>query len=397
VLSPDTLAALLTEEGAALLARAAALGDDPFAAQKLRAHCDAAVAAAAVEQVRLRRRAAPRFSRAAEMWFAPDLLEQASGEVIAGYRAARYPPDALIADLCCGLGGDTAALAARGPVVAVDRDPLALALTEANARALGLAARVRVVAAELPGGAPPADLAWLDPGRREGGRRTRSLTEMSPDVDAVRELAGRYAGLGVKLSPATADGDVSAAFGDLPHERMFVSVGGECRELAVWLGSLIRAAPGVHRAVLLPQGLEIAGEPAEWPAPAAVDRWLLEPDGAVIRAGLVGNLAEGLGLAPLDPRLAYLTGPRRPETGLGTAYEVLESEPFSGKFLAARLRTLRAGDVVLKTRGFAAEPEALRRSLRPVLKQGDPAVCPTVFLTRVGGRAVMIVGARSGA
>src|SRR5688572_14279469 len=120
----DLLLRLRTPEGAELLERAAALEEDPFAASRLRGHGAPELAAAAVAQVRLRRRAARKFSRSDQMWFTPSLLEQASAEVVSRHRARRYASfrerGEAIADLCCGLGGDSIGLAESGPVHAVD-------------------------------------------------------------------------------------------------------------------------------------------------------------------------------------------------------------------------------------------------------------------------------------
>jgi hypothetical protein len=84
------------------------------------------------------------------------------------------------------------------------------------------------------------------------------------------------------------------------------------------------------------------------------------------------------------------------ETPFAAVYRVESPEPFSGKALAARLRGMGASDVVIKTRGAAVEPESLHRHLRGVLKQGKSGVRPVVFITRLGGRATMILGERCG-
>lgn len=398
MLTPELLAALRQPAGQDLLGEAERLIDDPFAAQKLRHRAAPELAAAAVEQVRLRRRAAGKFSRAAVMWFSPGLLEQSSGEVIARHRAARFAPwrDLPVGDYCCGLGGDAVAVAAYAPVVAVDRDPLALALTGANAEALGCAGRIRLVAGELPADAPGLAAAWVDPGRREAGR-TRKLEAISPTLAEVLSLRHRTPHLGVKLSPATSDAELESVVGTIPHEREFLSVAGECRELALWVGELARPVAGeasCRRATLLPLGVELAGVPEPYAEAREPGAWLLEPDAAVIRAGLVGNLARRLEAWPIDPRLSYLSTDRPVETPFARCYRVERPEPFSGKALAARLRGLGAGDVVLKTRGSALQPEAMRHQLRGVLKQGKAECCPVVFLTRLDGRAVMIVGER---
>ncbi|MFN3649017.1 MAG: class I SAM-dependent methyltransferase [Armatimonadota bacterium] len=399
MLTPELLAALRSPRGSELLARAAALADDPFAAQRLReAGAAPELAAAAVEQVRLRLRAKARFPLAEGMWFSGPLLEQASGAVAAEYHARRFSRWERVADLCCGLGADAAALAAGARVCGVDRDPLALAITRANAEALGVGDRVELLPGELPGAAPPAPAAWVDPGRREGGRRTRQLEAISPTLPEVLSLRDRIQSLGIKLSPATAHEELDALLGAIPHEREWLSVGGECRELVVWTGELREAEePGTRAATLLPAGESLRGVPVPIPEGGAAAPFLLEPDPAVIRSGLVGNLAVRLGTRALDPQLAYLVSDRKVESPFAAVYRVGEPEPFSLKSLAARLRQAGAGDVVLKTRGSAARPELLRQELRRVLKHGRPDCRPVVFLTRLSGRPVMIWGERFGA
>lgn len=398
MLTPELLDELRQHTGQDLLAEAERLIDDPFAAQKLRRNATPELAAAAVEQVRLRRRAATKFSQAAVLWFSPGLLEQSSGEVVARHRAHRYAPwqNLQIGDYCCGMGGDAVMLAETASVVAVDRDPLALALTRANAEVLGLADRFRFIRGELPNAAPTLPAAWVDPGRREAGR-TRKLDAISPTLAEVLALLPTTPNLGIKLSPATSDAELDTVIGTIPHEREFLSVDGECRELAVWIGELAKRPEGAQsprRATLLPSGIEISGVPLPYPEVRKPGAWLLEPDTAVIRAGLVGNLARELEAWPVDPRLSYLSADQPVMSPFVRCYRIDAPDPFSGKALAARLRSLGAGDVVLKTRGSVLQPEAVRHQLRGVLKQGHAECCPVVFLTRLDGRAVMIVGER---
>jgi len=398
--NPELLRRLRAPAGEKLLARAAQLIADPFVVQKLRGDATPELAAAAVEQVRLRLRAGAKFRGAAGMWLSPGLLEQSTGELIAVHRAARYAPwaDEWVGDFCCGLGSDAIALAGHTRVIAVDRDPLALALTGANAEACGVRERMRLVRGQLPEAAPDVRAAWVDPGRRESGR-TRGLEAISPTLPAVLSLLARTPHLGVKLSPATADAELDPLLAGIPHEREFISVAGECRELALWTGDLARQEAGenlTHRATLLPGGAELAGRPAAFGQPRQPEGWLLEPDAAVIRAGLVGNLARSLGAWPIDERLAYLATPECVETPFARTYRIEAPEPFSGKALAAKLRRVGASDVVLKTRGSVLQPEAVRLQLRGVLKLGRADCRPVVFLTRLSGRAVMIWGERIG-
>lgn len=409
MLTPELLELLETAAGTRLLALAEALADDPFAAQRLRAEepgSSAELAAAAVDQVRFRKRGAGKFSRAGELWYSAPLLEQASGEAAARCRSLRFRRWDRVADLCCGLGIDAAALAAHTQVLAVDRDPLALALTRRTAAVYGVRARVTTVAGELPAAAPEVEAAWVDPGRREGGVRNRRLEAISPPLSQLLALRSRIPHLGIKLSPASSHEELDEALHGIPHERELLSVGGECRELALWTGALAgehAGEPGgVRRATLISEAdgasssVSLVGVPEPLGEVEPAGAWLLEPNSAVIRAGLVGNLSRELNAWPIDSRLAYLSVNSPVETPFARQFRVEKPEPFSLKQLGRRLRELEAGDVVLKTRGVVTSPEELRQQLRRVLKQGRPGRCPVVFITRLDGRAMMILGASFG-
>ena len=90
-------------------------------------------AARVMEQVRLREKAAAKFGEAANrMILTPVGLEQATDQWIAAYKAARFPAGKAVADICCGIGGDLAALAQNHPVLGVDRDPITAAAAKRN-------------------------------------------------------------------------------------------------------------------------------------------------------------------------------------------------------------------------------------------------------------------------
>src|SRR5262249_51819609 len=103
------------------------------------------LARTAVETALLRRRAAGKFSRAAEMYFTREALEHSASETVAGWRARRFAGFDRVADLCCGIGGDAAALAEQAALLAIDRDPLRLALARLNLKAYGVAERAEFV------------------------------------------------------------------------------------------------------------------------------------------------------------------------------------------------------------------------------------------------------------
>ncbi|HEU5328134.1 MAG TPA: class I SAM-dependent methyltransferase, partial [Thermomicrobiales bacterium] len=208
----ETFRALLGPAGQAALAAAEALAPTEAATlgalMALRRTYPPALAAAAVEQALLRQRAARggKFSRAAAMYFTREGLEQATGETIARYRARRFTPFGVVADLACGLGGDALALAAEHRVVAVDRDSLRLLLARENARAYGVAERIQPVLADLATLPPPrADALFCDPGRRTAeGRRIFTTVAYQPPLAQVLAWRTAVPALAVKVAPGIA-------------------------------------------------------------------------------------------------------------------------------------------------------------------------------------------------
>lgn len=117
-------------------------------ASRLRKEFDLDLVAAALTIHELRIKAVSKFSRADRMWFTRAGLEQATSESIARYRARRFAGLRVVADLCCGIGGDLIALADRpdpSPILAVDRDPVQLAM-----------APMSTGSSSIPQGAPSA-------------------------------------------------------------------------------------------------------------------------------------------------------------------------------------------------------------------------------------------------
>ncbi len=127
--------------------------------QQLRAELSLARVHLILQQRELRKKAREKFPQAEIMFFTPRGLEQATDAAVAAYKASRFPPDQTIADFCCGIGGDLLALARRGRVVGVDRDPIAGRLAQANARGgAGRCRSERVSIRDIEGRRGNADL-----------------------------------------------------------------------------------------------------------------------------------------------------------------------------------------------------------------------------------------------
>jgi len=367
-----------TPPGAALLARLA--GTDPAGSDELRLagvlrrEYPAELVTAALGLHELRARARAKFSRADSMLLTRDGLEQASSEPVARHRAARYAGRARVVDLCCGIGGDLLALAeARtetGEVLGVDRDPLHLRMAERNAEAYGVSVRTwlgDVREADLSG----ADAVFVDPARRSGGRRLRT-GESEPPLDWCTALAERVPAVGIKAAPGLDRMSVPAGW-----EVEFVADGRELKEAVLWSPAL--GTPGIgSRATLLPGGHELLPEPGPAVPSRPPGEFLLDPNPAVTRAGLVEELARRLGAWKIDPRIAFLSGDEALRSPFGRSLRVLDSAPWREKDLVGRLRAHDIGALDIRRRGLAGDVQALRRKLRT--SGSTPA---TLVMTRV--------------
>ena len=346
------------------------------------------IAGAALTLARLRERGAAKFSRASAMFFTAEALEQASGEAIARYRARRYAGYTRIADLGCGIGGDALALGgvSGARVIGLDRDPLRLKMARANARAYGRA--VDWLCADLRDPLPLRGIpaAFFDPARRDGGRRIFSVRDYQPPLDAIRDW--RFDALAVKLAPGVSLDELRPYTGAGAGVE-FVSAGGELKEAVLWAGAFGFA--GRRAARLDADGRAVTLAPAGLPAPPLSEprAYLLEPDPAVIRAGLFGELAAHLGAAlyRLDETIAYLTADDAIDSPWVRVWPVEAWMPFHLKRLRVALVARGVGQVTVKKRGSPITPEALQAQLR-LDGAGGTAV---VVLTRVAGQHVALI------
>ncbi len=384
----DDVAALASVEGRALLAALPAHDEQATLAlaERLRAEGHpAGLVAAALTQQRLRARARGRLGPLADrLLLTPDGAEQTTRPEVAAHRAARYlrAGRRRVADLGAGIGGDALALAAAGlQVRAVEQDPVTAAVLAANAAALDLPVEV-VVAAMEPAHLAGCDAAFADPARRAGGRRVLDPLRWQPPLPWVLDLP--VDALGVKVAPG-----IDRSWAGDGRELEWVSAGGDLVEAALYRGPL--ATPGVsRRATLLPSAATLTDLdlPPGRPPVGPVGAVLYEPDDAVLRAGLVAAAAERVGGRLLDPTIAYVTADSaEPEGGpFLTGYLIDAVLPFQLKRLRAALRDRDVGRVVVKKRGFAVDPDELRRRLRL-----DGANEMTVLLTRAGGEPLAVL------
>jgi len=341
----------------------------------------------ALEQVRLRRKARAKLGPfAARMLFTEAGLEQATRLQVAAHHAGRFHRAGLmhVADLGCGLGVDAMAMAALGlDVTAVEQDELTAALATYNLAPFDNARVIHedALSVDLTG----YDGIWLDPARRSETKRLNDPSQWSPALTEAFTLATRLPA-GIKLAPGI-DREL------LPEdaEWQWVSADGETVEVVVWTGVLAR--PGVRRSALVISGdtaHELTSTADTFDEPVGeLGEYLYEPDGAIIRARLIGDLARQLGGRMVSPDIAYITADSPHHSPFASGFTIHQVLPYKLAELKKWVRDEGIGIVEIKKRGVDVDPAVLRKSL-PLKGPNEK----TLIITRVGDKRVALVASR---
>jgi hypothetical protein len=384
------LTALLAPEGWALLS-ALPPYDEKLAmtiSARLRDEgLDPVLVAAALTQSRLRAKAHAKLGDFADgMLFTQAGLEQATRLEVGAHHARRYRDAGLshVADLTCGIGADAMAFAGVGlRVTASDVDEMTAAIATVNLRHFPEAVVRHGDGLTLD--LSDIDGLYADPARRTSrGTRLFDPAAYAPPLDSVLALRSSVPALGLKLGP----GLPHAALPD-DAQAQWVSVDGDVVEVGLWFGPLAPEGPGRSALVLTNGAAHVVAPGPDGPAHVGagpVGAYLYEPDGAVIRAGLVGDVAVRVDGRLIDPTIAYVTSDVLHRDPSATAYRVLDTMPFGLKRLRTYLRERGVGRLTIKKRGTAVVPEQLRKQLD---LRGDGEA--TVVLTRVAGHQQVLV------
>ena len=332
----------------------------------------------------LRRKAVAKFAGLtdpSEWLFTEEALQQATTAAVARHRAQRLAGQ-VVHDATCSVGTELAALrdTATG-LLGSDIDEVRLAMAAHNVDGIPLcrADALHPVSRDA--------VVLLDPARRSGGRRRFDPRAYTPPLDDIAE-AYRGRATVVKCAPGVDFGAVRQLGFD--GEIEVTSSGGSVREACLWAPAL--SEPGVRRRASVLGGPgpseEITDAEPDDCAVGEPGRWIVDPDGAVVRAGLVRHWAARHGLWQLDPDIAYLTGDRLPPGVRG--FEILDQLPLREKSLRQALSDRDCGALEILVRGVDADPDTLRRRLHP--KGSQPL---SLVITRLGAgpraRAVAFV------
>jgi hypothetical protein len=329
--------------------------------------------AALVETVLLRRKAVGKIDGGRDWLFTDDALQQTTPSVVARRRAHRVAGRA-VHDVTCSVGAELSALVGvASAVIGSDLDPVRLAMAQHNVPG------ATVVRADALVPCTRDTVVLADPARRAGGRRRHDPAALQPPLPDLLE-AYRGRDLSVKCAPGL---DYDAL--EWPGEVEIVSLDGGVREACLWSPGL--AGAGVRRRATVltaDTALELTdAEPDEIPE-RGPGEWIVDPDGAVVRAGLVRHYAARHGLWQLDPRIAYLTGDAVPAGVRG--FRIIEQLKYSEKALRQELARLDCGVAEILVRGVDVDPAVLRPRLK---LRGSASL--SVVLTRIGRTPVAFV------
>ncbi|CAM3761314.1 THUMP-like domain-containing protein [Smaragdicoccus niigatensis] len=324
---------------------------------------------AILETVSLRGKAAGKIDGAENWLFTADALQQATASIVAKHRAERLR-GRTIHDVTCSIGTEVAHHVGRA--IGSDLDEVRLRMAQNNvpnvlfarADALRPCSRDAVV--------------LVDPGRRTGGKRVFDPEALEPPLSAVREVY-RGRDIAIKSAPGI---DYDSLEWD--GEVEIVSLDGGVREACLWSAGL--ATAGRRATVLTSSGGVLTvtdAEPDDIPE-REPGEWIINPDGAIVRAGLVRHYAARHGLWQLDPRIAYLTGDRVPPGVRG--FRIVSRTSFNEKVLRQDLQRLGCGALEILVRGVDVDPDALRKRLK---LRGGAAF--SLVITRIGRDATVFI------
>ncbi len=383
----DNFSAILTPEGQTALSAASALNptEKDFLShfQSLSKLFPSELARSVLSIAILRLEARKKFPQADQLYFTREALEQATSWEVATYRAKRYASFDTILDLACSAGSDSIAMAELAHVIAMDIDPLRIAMAKANAAAINVPASF--IQADIQH--LPLDLSnmsntavFFDPARRKNYRRVFNVEEYSPPLSIIKQWLPKLPALGVKIAPGVNYDQLR----NYEVEIEFISVKGELKEAVLWFGPLKTAH---RRATLLPGMHSLtADDPPPEIALSTPKTYIYEPDPAILRARLVTTVASQLNAEMLDPEIAYLTADTLTETPYARVWEVEDWMPFNLKNLRSYLRERNVGPLTVKKRRSPILPEQLIKDLN---LKGD--VEKVLFLTKIDEKPIVIV------
>lgn len=309
--------------------------------------------------------------------------QQATPPIVAAWRAEVLKGAGVEAavDVTCSIGTELHALAEAGlRVLGGDLDQQRLRMARFNVPEVPVVRMDALRPAFAFASAQKSGVVVADPARRNSSGRIAKLEDLQPPLP---ELMDCYDNLVVKCAPGI---DYSEFDG---HVEV-VSVDGGVKETCLY-------SPGIlgrgRRAVVMGASSvkeTVSSDDPETDHVGAAGRYIVDPDGAIVRAGLVRQYAARHGLWQLDSHIAYLTGDELPAGVRG--FEVLEEVPL--KKARPALVGLGAKSVEILVRGVDVDPDELRKKWK--LKKGAGSAGATHSGASAADSAFSVVVTRVG-
>ncbi|CAB0813441.1 SAM-dependent methyltransferase [Corynebacterium diphtheriae] len=309
-----------------------------------------------------------------------DSAQQATPLAVAQQRAHRIHrvcgSEAIVHDVTCSIGTEGAAITDLGMAYhGSDLDMSRLLMARQN-----VPNGLFFQADALKRASTSSDVIIADPARRAGGRRITKPDQLIPPlpqlVDHWRITTTTAAPMAIKCAPGLDfqewDGLVSV-----------VSVAGGVKEACLYTPEL---SEGLTREAIMigpDQSVDVLNDRHGGEVPAGdPGTFIIDPDGAVVRAGLVQHYAARAQLWMLDEHIAYLTGDLIPQGRSGFRF----IEMVGLKQLKSALVAHDAGSLEILVRGVDVDPDQLRKKLK--LKGNTPMA---VICTRIGRKGVALI------
>ena len=312
-------------------------------------------------------------------------VEMASSAISSAYKAKRFVDilgnGACVADLCCGIGGDSWGLGTAGlKPIGVDMNPARAWMYEHNT---GYEAVYGDAFDDCPAGIKAFH---LDPARRSDlGTRTLTVEDFQPRPKVWDRLIERFDGGAIKLNPG-----VNAY--DLPGgEVEILSEVGGLTQAVLWTGSL--AGDCERRATKL--GVDgsvcsIAGDAWRPEDTTEIGAYLGTLDPCLERADLVGEFLELTNTRLVHPGTGMVTAEDAKAHAMVRWHKVHQVLGWNRKRVKAVLRGLDNGVVEVRTRGGVINPDVEQKAMRG---KGENHRL-TVFVYRIDSKLTAVIGER---
>lgn len=332
----------------------------------------------------LRLKAKDKFTKAEEMFFTSDGLEQASDEKISEYIAKRFTEvlrqKAKVSDLTSGIGGNTIFLAKYFHVLAIDHDKTHIFCAKNNSKVYGVDSNIEFIYGKAEDNIRDSEAFLVDPQRlRQDKTKTRSFVNSSPDIlILLPQIMKITKNICIKISPAF-DYEELERLPDAPEVEI-ISEKNNNKAALLWFGDFKTCD---RRATILTQKkiISFINNPAD-KAPFLEHplSFVYEPNKAIIKAHLIDEIANRYSLYKLNPYTAFLTSDKYIEDSaeIFRVFELIDCQPFSFKVLKKLLSDKGIVRANVTTRRFPEKPENIIAKLK--LKEGgDHTIIVTVL------------------